>query len=73
MIERLVPSLPLSRELTKLPGLRRSLAVYRMVFGQPRQDDLVSYLITQIEQQELELLSADMRIDLSPRELGGKL
>ena len=24
--------------------MRRSRAVYRMVFGQPRQDDLLSYL-----------------------------
>jgi len=44
-IERHVPTLPLSRESARLPALRRSLAVYRMVFGQPRQDDLVDYLV----------------------------
>jgi len=59
----------LSRESNRLPNLRRSLAVYRMVFGQPRQDDLVAYLLEQLGSDELEALSAIMRIDLSPNDL----
>lgn len=43
-IERHVPMFPLSRESVHLDDLRRSLAVCRMVFGQPRQDDLMAYL-----------------------------
>lgn len=43
-IERYVPALPLSRDHERLAALRRSLAVYRMVFGQPRQEDLLAYL-----------------------------
>ena len=39
-IERHVPALPLSREAKHLPALRSSLAVYRMVFGQPQHGDL---------------------------------
>lgn len=43
-VERRVPMLPYSRELTRLAWLKRSLTVYRLAFGQPRQDDLLDYL-----------------------------
>ncbi len=43
-VERRVPILPFSREQSRLPDLKASLAVYRLVFGQPRQEDLLSYL-----------------------------
>ena len=43
-VERLVPLLPYSREVTRLKWLKKSLAVYRLAFGQPRQDDLLAYL-----------------------------
>jgi hypothetical protein len=43
-VERRVPMLPFSREVTRLAWLKRSLTVYRLAFGQPRQDDLLSYL-----------------------------
>ena len=66
VIERHVPTLPMSRESSRLPSLRRSLAVYRMVFGQPRQDDLVDYLLQHIPEQELEAVMEQIRIDLSP-------
>jgi hypothetical protein len=65
-IERHVPALPLSRESARLPALRRSLAVYRMVFGQPRQDDLVEYLLAHVDQERLEALCAEFQIELTP-------
>lgn len=43
-IERRVLSLPYSRESTRLGWLKRSLAIYRLAFGQPRQDDLLAWL-----------------------------
>ncbi|WP_271669700.1 hypothetical protein [Bradyrhizobium sp. CCBAU 51627] len=43
-IERRVPMLPFSREVTRLEWLKQSLTVYRLAFGQPRQDDLLEYL-----------------------------
>lgn len=46
-VERRVPLLPFSREVTRLDWLKRSLTVYRLAFGQPRQDDLLNYLINQ--------------------------
>ena len=65
-IERHVPALPLSRESARLPALRRSLAVYRMVFGQPRQDDLVDYLVRHVDPKRLAKVSEELRIDLTP-------
>jgi hypothetical protein len=65
-IERHVPAFPLSREVGQLDALRRSLAVYRMVFGQPRQEDLVAYLLGHVTQQDLEKNLEDPRVDLSP-------
>ncbi len=66
-IERHVPMLPLSREQSKLEALRKSLAVYRMVFGQPRQDDLLAYLMEHVSREDIEQKMAGMRMDLSPR------
>jgi helicase-like protein len=65
-IERHVPALPLSRDFSQLIALRRSLAVYRMIFGQPRQEDLVAYLLEHFSPDEIERLTAEFRIDLSP-------
>jgi len=44
--------LPFSREVEHLHKLRHSLAIYRMVFGQSRQEDLISYLLTEIPTQK---------------------
>ena len=65
-IERYVPSLPLTRDRQLLGALRRSLAVYRLVFGQPRQDDLIEYLLRYVPKDQLDELVAGLRIDLSP-------
>jgi hypothetical protein len=65
-IQRHIPALPLSRDNERLEGLRRTLVAYRMVFGQPRQEDLVNYLQARMEGDidPEELLQ--YRIDLSP-------
>src|SRR5699024_7229725 len=44
VIERYVPRLPLSQEVGKYERLKRTVAAYRMVIGQPRQDDLMGYV-----------------------------
>jgi hypothetical protein len=66
-IERYVPHLPLSKEVGQLQQLKRSVAAYRMVIGQPRQEDLLSYLRGRVSEDELETLMQDLRIDLTPR------
>jgi hypothetical protein len=65
-IERHVPALPLSRDLDRLAALRRSLAVYRMVFGQPRQEDLLAYLLEHLPEADVDRVADELRIDLSP-------
>ena len=67
-IERHVPALPLSRNRERIQRLRTSLAIYRMVFGQPRQEDLVAYLLERVPHAELDGLMQELRIDLSPPE-----
>jgi len=65
-IERHVPALPLSREVERFAVLRRSLAVYRMVFGQSRQEDLTAYLLSHLPESKIEHLSRRLRINLEP-------
>lgn len=43
-VERRVPLLPFSRDVGRLANLKRGLALYRVVFGQPRQEDLLAHL-----------------------------
>ena len=61
-IERHVLALPMSREVGQLSRLKRSVALYRLVFGQPRQEDLIEYLAGVDDQSILN----ELRIDLSP-------
>ena len=65
-VERHVPLLPLSRDTAQFAALKRSLAVYRMVFGQPHQDDLMAFLVERFKPETLHSLEALLRIDLSP-------
>ena len=44
VIERYVPALPLSREAQQYRRLLRTVGAYRLVIGQPRQDDLIRYV-----------------------------
>jgi hypothetical protein len=65
-IERHVPAMPFSREVERLHDLRRSLAIYRMVFGQSRQEDLITYLLAKLPEDERTKIVAELQIDLSP-------
>ena len=56
--------MPFSREKAALPRLRRTLAAYRLAFGQPRQEELVDLLGARLADEDLKRL----RIDLSPPE-----
>ena len=65
-IERHVPVLPFSKEAAALPRLRKTLAAYRLAFGQPRQEELLEFLGTDRSDTDLLLLASRLRIDLSP-------
>ena len=64
-VERRVPLLPYSREITRLEWLKKSVAVYRLAFGQPRQDDLLAYLTDLSDNLTTEELE-ELRIRLEP-------
>lgn len=66
-IERHLPTLPHSREVQQQESLKRSLVLYRMVFGQNRQEDLVRYLLTRFSAEEAQEIVEMCRIDLSPQ------
>jgi hypothetical protein len=64
-IERRLPMLPLSRETTRMEDLKQSLALYRLTFGQPRQEELLEFL-TRNSSQSTEPEVATRYIDLRP-------
>ena len=66
-IERHIPCLPLSRDIERLKELKDTLVAYRMVFGQPRQEDLVEFLKRFMGQEEMCKEIKNFQIDLSPR------
>ena len=65
-IERYVPSYALSRDIERFKALRESLALYRMVFGQPRQEELLSYLARTVPQDKIHQLAEQLKISLAP-------
>jgi hypothetical protein len=64
-IERWIPSFPLSRDQERETRLQRQRALYRLAFGQPRQEDLLAILEHQGYGEDDERL-AELRIDLRP-------
>jgi len=65
-IERRVPLIPYSREVEQLARLKRGVALYRLVFGQPRQEDLLAYVSRALPEGQVEELVRAWRIDLAP-------
>jgi superfamily II DNA/RNA helicase len=65
-IERMIPVLPLSREIYRLEQLKKSLVTYRSVIGQPRQQELLEALNSQQIIDELQNNNGDILINLSP-------
>lgn len=59
-IERYVPAMPLSSEMRRYHRLQRTVGAYRLVVGQPRQEDLLKYVGSGTDVEW-------MRMDLSPR------
>ena len=65
-IERHLVALPMSPDMDRMAALRRTLALYRMVFGQSRQEDMIHFLLSQPSADEVNRLVDHLRIDLSP-------
>jgi hypothetical protein len=69
-VERHVPLYPLSRDEIRYDALRKALGAYRLVFGQPRQDELLAYLLDRVDAHRLSEMAHLLRIDLSPPRCG---
>jgi len=65
-VERRVMAVPMSRDETRYRRLKRSLALYRMVFAQPRQEDLLACLEQTIGAERAAEIVARWRINLEP-------
>ena len=66
-IERHVPILDYSREALLFHRLKKMLAAYRLVFGQPRQEDLLAYLMDRQEDPSSNQNPDTWRISLEPQ------
>lgn len=65
-IERHVPNYGLSRDVERFRALREALAVYRMVFGQPRQEELMAFLVRTVAQERIAELAERLQVSLAP-------
>ena len=65
-IERHVPAVAMSKDISRLESLRQSLAVYRMVFGQNRQEDMVAYLLAQYSEDKIDEIAPLLQMNLEP-------
>jgi hypothetical protein len=66
-IRRHTPVYPFSKDAERIDILKNGLVTYRMVLGQPRQEDLVDFLRQRIEEGMDPNEFSKYRIDLSPR------
>jgi hypothetical protein len=66
-IERVVPLYPYSSDQARLTKILKTLTVYRLAFGQPRQAELVEHLLeNEFSADEMREILDNLMIDLSP-------
>jgi hypothetical protein len=65
-IERHVPAFPMSREIERMQQLKKSLALYRMAIGWPRQQDQTEFLARHWPNLTSEEVRKVLLLDLSP-------
>lgn len=72
-LERLVPSVSFSAERTRLPELLRVLSLYRLCFGQPRQEELLESLLKhRYTDEDLREIRRALIVDLAPISVWGR-
>jgi len=70
-IERIIPLYPFSRDHGKLAAILKTLAIYRLAFGQPRQVELIEHLLQKdFSPEEIALIREKLMINLSPISYG---
>lgn len=66
-VERFVPIHNLSKDVVKFNQLKETLTLYRLTFGQPRQEELIEALRSHgLSSEEINQLRKDLFINLSP-------
>jgi hypothetical protein len=67
MIERFVPIHKFSKDQNKYEQLKATLGLYRLTFGQPRQEELIeAFKESQLTIEEIDMLRKILLINLSP-------
>lgn len=73
-IERLVPMMPMSREEARLDEALKILSLYRLAFGQPRQEELLVNLLNRnFSEDEWDTVRSALVINLAPLNQSQKL
>ncbi len=65
-IERIAPLIPYSREIKQMERILTTLTLYRLTFGQPRQEELVEALYKKLQEKDLDKIRKKLLINLSP-------
>lgn len=66
-IERVIPNFPFSQDGKRLERILRTLAIYRLAFGQPRQEELVDHLLARgFSEDELKEIRHNLIVNLRP-------
>jgi hypothetical protein len=68
-IERFVPMMPMSKDVTRFFNALEILSLYRLAFGQPRQEELLENLLKRNflhKEEEIEQIKSALVINLSP-------
>lgn len=66
-IERFVPMMPLSREVARLDNALKILVLYRLAFGQPRQEELLDNLLHRnFSEADINFIKKQLVINLAP-------
>ena len=72
-IERYVPFMPMSKDVAKLDNALKILTLYRLAFGQPRQEELLENLLSRdFSDDEIAKIKQKLMINLSPLKLPPK-
>lgn len=64
-IERILPIYPMSSDIMRYERLIKVLSLYRMTLGQPRQEELLEYVFSNCNDEEIKEMK-ELFIDLSP-------
>ena len=66
-IERIVPMMPMSKEVGRLKEALKILSLYRLAFGQPRQEELLANLLERdMNLDEIKAMTRTLVINLAP-------